>query len=133
MPRSLNDKVMVITGASSGIGAATAIACAKAGMNVVISARREDRLKEVAARIAALGREAEIVTGDVVENGYSDRLLDAATDRFGRFDFVFANAGYGFHLPMIETSESMLRDIFEVNFFASVDLVQNAARRLIEA
>lgn len=133
MSRPLTDKVIIITGASSGIGAATALACAKAGMNVVLNARRADKLETVAEQIRSLGRGAEIVAGDVIEPGISERMLDTAHSRFGRFDVVFSNAGYGFHLPMTQTSANTLRDIFEVNFFAGVDLLQKAAARLIEA
>ncbi len=93
MAAKLTDKVIIITGASSGIGAATAIACAEAGMNIVLNARREDRLRDVADRIDKLGRQTELVIGDVTEPGISQRMLDAAEQRFGRFDAVFANAG----------------------------------------
>ncbi len=133
MRRDLTNKVMIITGASSGIGAATAVACAAAGMDVVLNARRADRLSEVATRVHALGRKAEIVAGDVGEAGISARMLDAAEARFGRFDFVFANAGYGFERGMIEVGDAELRAIFDVNFFAGVDLLQRAARRLVAA
>lgn len=132
MPRDLANHVMIITGASSGIGEATAIAAAKAGMDVVINARRADRLAQLAERINSLGRQAEIIEGDVSGPGISDRMLDAAASRFGRFDFVFANAGYGLDRAMIDVSEPQLRAMFEVNFFAGVDLLTKAARRLIE-
>jgi short-subunit dehydrogenase len=127
----LTDRVIIITGASSGIGAATAIEAARQGMDVVITARREDRLNDVAARVRALGRRCEVVAGDVAEPGMSDRLLDTAERAFGRFDFVFANAGYGVTHPMIDVSRREMRDMFEVNFFAGVDLLQKAAQRLI--
>jgi len=61
------------------------------------------------------------------------RLLDTAQRAFGRFDAVFANAGYGLDRTMLEITERELRDMFEVNFFAAVDLLQKAARRLIDA
>lgn len=130
----MTDHVFIITGASSGIGAATAIAAARRGMDVVITARREDKLNDVAARVRAVGRRAEIVVGDVSEGGdagMSDRLLDAAERAFGRFDYVFANAGYGLGKPVLETSECELREEFEVNFFAATDLLRKAAERLI--
>ena len=130
--RDLKDKVIIITGASSGIGAATAIACAKAGMHVVLNARREDRLQALAKEITKLGRRAELVAGDVADTGLSERLLHAAASAFGHFDMVFANAGYGFDRSLIDISELELREMFEVNFFAGFDLLQRAARRLIE-
>lgn len=127
----LTDHVFIITGASSGIGAATAIEAARRGMDVVLTARREDKLNDVAARVRAAGRRAEIVVGDVADPAMSERLLDAAQRAFGRFDFVFANAGYGIGKPVLETSEHELREMFEVNFFSGVDLLRKAAERLI--
>ena len=127
----LTDHVFIITGASSGIGAATAIEAARHGMDCVITARREDKLNHVADGVRGLGRRCEIVVGDVIEPGMSERLLHAAQRAFGRFDAVFANAGYGLDRQMLETTERELRDMFEVNFFAGVDLLQKAARRLI--
>ncbi|TDJ56343.1 MAG: SDR family oxidoreductase [Planctomycetota bacterium] len=131
MSRNLNQQVIVITGASSGIGAATAIECARAGMNVVINARRADRLEAVAEQVRAAGGKAETVVGDVTDQGISDRMLDAAEQRFDRLDAVFANAGYGFCRPAHEVTVDQLRHIFEVDFFASVDLVNAAAKRMI--
>lgn len=132
MARSLTGKVIIVTGASSGIGAATAIQCAKAGMHVVLNARRVERLNDVAAQIHEHGGQTAIVPGDVVEPGVTQRMLDAATDRFGRFDAVFANAGYGFAKPGLATEDRELRDIFETNFFAAVELLREAGRRLLK-
>ncbi len=131
MGNDLNDKVMVLTGASSGIGAATAAAGARAGLDFVLSGRDADRLQAVAALVRAAGRTAETVIGDVAEPGFTARLLDTATQRFGRFEIVFANAGYGFKRPMHETGVAELRQMFEVNFFAATELICEAARRLI--
>jgi short-subunit dehydrogenase len=133
MARDLAGKVIVVTGSSSGIGAATAIECARAGMDVVLNARRSERLENVAREISALGRGAEVVAGDVAEVGLENRLLDAATQRFGSFYAVLANAGYGIQRQMHEMPEAELRQIFEVNFFAATRLVCEAARRLIAA
>jgi short-subunit dehydrogenase len=133
MPRKLTGKVMVITGASSGIGAATALACARAGMDLVLNARRAEPLEAVAGEARKLGRGVELVIGDVTDAGMSARLLDAAERRFGRFDVVFANAGYGLNKPLHELDDAALRRIFDVNFFAASDLLREAARRLIAA
>ena len=131
MARDLHGKVIVITGASSGIGAATALACAKAGMNVVLNARRADKLDAVADLARQAGAEAVTVVGDVTEPGISGRMLEAAYDRFDRFDAVFANAGYGFDLAAHEVSDEALRQIFDVNFFAAMDLLNAAVSRLL--
>jgi short-subunit dehydrogenase len=129
----LRGKVAVITGGSSGIGAATARAVVAEGMKVVLAARRLERLHDVAASLRAQGGEVHAVAIDVAAPGASEQLLDAAERAFGRFDMVFANAGYGMERAHHETSEADLRQMFEVNFFASTDLVTQAARRLIAA
>ena len=131
MARALEDKVIVITGASSGIGAATAIECARAGMDSVLLARRADQLEAIAAMVREQGRTAVTVVGDVLDAKTSDQLLDEAAKQFGGFHAVFANAGYGLNMPTLDTDEQMLRRIFDVNFFAAVDLLSNAAKRLI--
>lgn len=129
---NLQDKVMIITGASSGIGAATAIECARNGMDLVLNARRAEKLTEVARAIEKLGRRATLVIGDVTEKGLSPRLLDESEHAFGGFYAVFSNAGHGLDRPAHETNENELRHIFEVNYFASVDLINAAAKRLID-
>ena len=129
--RVLTDQVIIITGASSGIGAATAIECAKTGMNVLLNARREEKLHAVAEQVRQAGAQAEVVVGDVTDQRISARMLDAAQQRFGRFDVVFANAGYGFEKPAVEVADEELRRIFDVNFFAAAELLTRAAQRLL--
>lgn len=130
--KDLAGKVIVITGASSGIGAATALACARAGMKVVLGARRQEKLQQVADAVRAAGGEAAIVVGDVTEEGNHAALLDQATTTFGGFDVVFANAGYGIEKAFTAMSGEDVRRMFEVNFFASVDLCREAAQRWID-
>ena len=110
-----------------------AIECARAGMNVVLNARRSEKLHEVASEVRRAGGQAELVVGDVTEEGISGRALDQTEERFGRFDAVFANAGYGLNRHAIDVTDQEMRRIFEVNFFAALDLVNEAARRLIGA
>jgi NAD(P)-dependent dehydrogenase (short-subunit alcohol dehydrogenase family) len=133
MTSSLADRVLVVTGVSSGIGRATALEAARAGMHVVITGRREERLREAARQIEALGRRAVIVSGDVADAGFSERLLDEAERSFGHFDAVFANAGYGCERRVLDYTEEEFRRMFEVNLFASAHLVREAARRLVKA
>lgn len=132
MPRTIDNRSIIVTGASSGIGAATAIACADAGMHVVLNARRADRLRDLAARIESLDRRATVIAGDVTEPDISQRMLDAASDLPGGLYAVFANAGYGTDRPTHEMTMDEVRAMFEVNFFAAFDLVQRAARTLME-
>jgi short-subunit dehydrogenase len=102
-------------------------------MHLVLAARRGDRLRRLAEDLRSDGRGVEIVEQDVAAPGAAGALLDAAERAYGRFDVVFANAGYGFERAHHETTEEALRHIFEVNFFAATDLVTQAARRLIAA
>ena len=122
----LAGKPIAITGASSGIGAATAIACAKAGMPVALGARRADKLQVVVDRITASGGKAIAVVMDVCTPGDNQRLIDACVREFGSVYSVYANAGYGEEAPVMSMSEQQIRDMFETNFFGTLSLVQAA-------
>jgi NADP-dependent 3-hydroxy acid dehydrogenase YdfG len=89
------DKVVVITGASSGIGEATALLLAERGAKVVLGARRQDRLEALARRITNAGGEAAHVTTDVKRREDLSRLVSLATERFGKVDVLVSNAGIG--------------------------------------
>jgi NADP-dependent 3-hydroxy acid dehydrogenase YdfG len=89
-----DDKVFLITGASTGIGAATARLAAQEGYRVVLSARSEDKLEQLAGELGGEER-ALAVPADVAEWEDNERLARTALERFGRIDVVFANAGYG--------------------------------------
>ncbi len=127
----LSGKVAVITGGNSGIGAATAHALAAHGMAVVLSARRHDRLATVADSIRAKGGRVHTFACDVAAPNASLHLLDEAERSFGGVDVVFANAGYGMERAHHVTTDADFRRMFEVNFFASVDLFSQTARRWI--
>jgi short-subunit dehydrogenase len=133
MRRDLTGKSIIITGASSGIGAATAIRCAAVGMDIVLHGRDAERLAHVASRVRDAGRRAVTIVGDVTEPDLNDRLLGAAEGELGGVYAVFANAGYGFKKPAHEVTDDELRRIFDVNFFAANALLGAAARRLIAA
>lgn len=89
----LKDKTAIVTGASSGIGHATARLFAQLGAKLVVSARREAELADLVAAIRADGGEAVAVAGDVREEETSVALVQTATDRFGGLDIAFNNAG----------------------------------------
>src|SRR6185312_8578429 len=89
----LKDQVVAVTGASSGIGEATARACARAGAAVALAARRSDRIEALAKAIEAGGGKALAVTADVGEEDQARAFLGAARERFGRLDGLVANAG----------------------------------------
>jgi len=93
MADNLNGTVALVTGASSGIGAATAIELAQHGAKVAVAARRRDRLTDLAARIADVGSEALVLETDVTAEDEARAAVAATTERFGRLDTVVANAG----------------------------------------
>jgi NADP-dependent 3-hydroxy acid dehydrogenase YdfG len=95
-------KVVAITGAGSGIGAATAERLAAGGARVVLGGRRVDRLEVVAGRIAALGREAAVLETDVRRPADLEALVALAVERFGRLDVLVNNAGIGPISPMAD-------------------------------
>lgn len=122
----LAGKPIAITGASSGIGAATAVACAAAGMPVALGARRVDKLQRVVERIRAAGGKAIAVPTDVCKPGDNERLVDACAREFGGVYGVYANAGYGEEAPVMGMSEGQIREMFETNFFGTLSLVRAA-------
>jgi len=127
MPRRrLTDRRVLITGGSSGIGRALAIEMARHGADVVLLARREERLAEVAAEVAQLGRRAVIVVGDVTDAAARRRALEAARNQLGGLDILVNNAGVSAHGRFAEADEARLRPIMEVNFFAPVELIREA-------
>jgi len=129
----LTGKPIAITGASSGIGRATALACAAAGMPVALGARREDRLQEVADQIRASGGTALHQATDVTSPEHCRSLIERTAEAFGGIYAVFANAGYGFEAPVFETTDEAMRAIFETNFFGTLNTIRPALERMIAA
>lgn len=127
MARDLTDKVILITGASSGIGAATAAACAKAGMRVSLVARRGDKLQKLAGEIAGLGHKAHFFTADVCKADDMERAFADCWSVFGRLDAVFANAGYGQIVNVLDMTEQDERAMFETNVFGTTRALRLAA------
>lgn len=126
----LRGKVAVITGASSGIGAATAIECARAGMHVCLGARRKDKLERVAAEARALGVKAMVVELDVCDAAACERMVDACVRELGGVYCVYANAGYGEEIGVLDMTDAQLRQMFETNFFGSLNIIRPAVRRM---
>jgi len=118
MIRSLQDMVVVITGASSGIGKALAIELAGQGAHLVLGARRLDRLEQINAD---LGGKHLCLSVDVSRPEDCKRLISAATERFGRLDTLVCNAGYGFAKPFDTMCGDDIRRIFETNVFGTTE------------
>ena len=114
----LKGKIVVITGASSGIGEALALRVAQAGGIPVLAARRHARLEAVAARIRGEGSAATVVECDVSVRAGAEALIDTAVHRHGKIDVLVNNAGRGNLASVEETTDEMLQNIFAVNVFA---------------
>lgn len=119
--KSVSEQVIVITGASSGIGLATAEAAAKRGARVVLAARSDQTLDDIVERITAAGGQAVAVTCDVTDRAQVDRLAATAVERFGRIDTWVNNAGLGLWGRLDETPETDARKLFDVNFWGLVN------------
>jgi short-subunit dehydrogenase len=127
--RSIADVRAIVTGASSGIGRSLVIELIRSGASVVGLARREDRLEELAASLAAHDRFAWIA-GDVTRR--ADRLaaIELCRQRFGGLNTLINNAGVGGQGPFAQAGEARLRQIMEVNFFAAAEFVREALPQL---
>lgn len=130
--RSLTGKPIAITGASSGIGRATAIACAKAGMPVALLARREDKLADLKQTIESQGGQAITVPGDVTNQNDCNTLIAETESAFGPLHAVYANAGFGFEKQTATLDETDFRDIFEVNFWGTLNTIRPALPGMTE-
>jgi short-subunit dehydrogenase len=126
MSKDLTGRVAVITGASSGIGRATAERFAAEGMPVVLGARRAARLAEVAEGIRRVGGAARAVETDVRQPDQVRRLVEEAVAAFGRLDVLVNNAGLGYFGPVESTPPDEARYLFDVNLMGTLHGVQAA-------
>ena len=121
---TLEDDVALVTGASSGIGEATAHALAREGANVALAARREERLESIAAEIeSAFGVETLVVSTDVRDEAAVEALVETTVETFGRLDVLVHNAGLGLGGDVEATTTDQYRTMMETNvdgvFFAT--------------
>src|SRR5687768_566446 len=118
--KPLDQQVIVITGASSGIGLATAESAAKQGAKLVLAARSEETLDDVVRRINEAGGEAVYVACDVAERRDVDGVAKAAIERFGRIDTWVNNAALSIYGRLDEVTEADSRRLFDINFWGVV-------------
>jgi NAD(P)-dependent dehydrogenase (short-subunit alcohol dehydrogenase family) len=124
----LDGKVVVVTGASSGLGVAFAVAFAQAGADVVICSRRLDRLKETATLVEAQGRRCMPLTVDVTRPEERDALARDAIGTFGRLDVLVNTAGVGHAVPATREIPAQFRRVMDVNVCGSFWMAQACAR-----
>ncbi|SER74705.1 SDR family oxidoreductase [Natrinema salaciae] len=118
----LTESVAIVTGASSGIGAATATALAAEGATVVLAARRVDKLEALADRIETDGGDALVVQTDVTDEDDIDSLVQTVTDEYERIDILVNNAGVMLLEPLERADRSNFRQMVEVNLIGLMNL-----------
>jgi 7-alpha-hydroxysteroid dehydrogenase len=128
----VDGKVAVVTGAGRGIGAASALALAEAGADIVLSARTEDQLNGVAKQIADVGRRAAVVPADLADLDAVAGLADRAVEEFGRLDIVVNNVGGTMPREFIKTSPRFLEQAFHFNVSTAHALTRAALPHLLK-
>ncbi|MCU0822329.1 MAG: SDR family NAD(P)-dependent oxidoreductase [Spirochaetes bacterium] len=122
--RNLKGKVVMITGASSGIGKACAIAFAKEGCDLVICARRQKELDEVASEIKAMGRDVLTVTADVAKEEDIKKVAEAAFKKFGKVDIAMSNAGIAMPAQTHLLEKADWERVMNTNFYGCVHVIR---------
>lgn len=124
--RSITGCRGILTGASSGIGRALATQLLRAGARLLVVARRQERLDELARELAAAPGQIEILTGDITQGEVRQAAIDRAIAVFGGLDLLINNAGRGAAGRFAEAPADRLRQVMEVNFFAPAELTRLA-------
>ena len=124
MSNNISGKVVVITGASSGLGEATARHLSKLGAKVVLGARRKERLEQLVSELVAAGGEAVAYQTDVTRADEVKALIQGALDTFGRVDVLINNAGYGAMGPLLDGGVEAMQRQFETNVFSIVGVTR---------
>lgn len=128
----MSNSVVLVTGALTGIGRATAIAFAREGNRVVVSGRHEDKGQALAAELRALGAEAEFVRADVRDEGEVRNLIDRTVARFGRLDIAVNNAGTeGEVAPIVEQSKANYDTTFDANVLGTLLALKHEMRVML--
>jgi NAD(P)-dependent dehydrogenase (short-subunit alcohol dehydrogenase family) len=122
---TFNGKVALVTGGTSGIGKATAVAFAGAGARVVLSGRREKEGAEVVAEIKKLGGDAAFVRADVAKDADVKAMVDFTVEKFGRLDIAFNNAGIEWKGTLDQATEAEYRRIFDINVWGLLNSMRH--------
>lgn len=124
--REIAGSRVLVTGASSGIGREIARQLTRLGARAVVTARRAERLQQLAEQIVAAGGSARAVAGDITDPEFRQQVLDTAVQHYGGLDVLVNNAGLGAIGPFKTAEPRRLRSVMEVNFFAPVELTRFA-------
>lgn len=124
----MDDRVVVITGASSGLGRGFALAFAEAGAHVVLGARREEPLAALADELRAAGHRAVTRVTDVADPDACTALVAAGMDEFGRIDSLINNAGVGTAVPALRETPEQFRSVIDVNLMGAYWMAQACGR-----
>jgi short-subunit dehydrogenase len=121
--RTIGRKVIIVTGASSGIGRATAVALGREGARLALVARREERLKQLEREIKG---DTLVLPLDLRDKQQVERMIRETVNRYGRIDVLINNAGFGFQGSVESTPPDVVREIFDLNFDAALLASQRA-------
>jgi len=128
----MKNKLVIVTGASSGIGKACAIAFAKKGANLVLAARSADKLNEISREISLLGVEVLCIPTDVSNEADCKILMEKTLDKFGKIDVLVNNAGISMRAAFADLDLQVLKKVMDVNFWGSVYCTRYAIKSLLE-
>jgi short-subunit dehydrogenase len=122
----IRDKVVLVTGASQGIGAATAVALGRRGAKLAVTARSEEKLRSLDVP------DVLVIAADLMESAGRRRIVDQTLAHYGRIDILINNAGVGLYAPACEAPMDQVRAMFELNFFAVLEMCQLAGAAMRE-
>ena len=132
MAGKLEGKVALITGASAGIGRASAIALAREGASMVITARRQERLAELEAAVEEAGGKAVSVVGDATSEDVAQGCVEVALETFGRLDILINNVGVGNYKNLVDTSPAEYDEMVDTNIRSTFLFTRYAVPVMIE-
>ncbi len=128
----MKNKLVIVTGASSGIGKACAIAFAKKGANLVLAARSAEKLNEISKEISLLGVEVLCVPTDVSMEADCKMLMEKTLDKFGKIDVLVNNAGISMRAAFADLDLQVLKKVMDVNFWGTVYCTRYAIKSILQ-
>lgn len=131
--KTLQDKIALVTGGTSGIGRASAVALAEAGAKVVVSGRREAEGLETVKFIEATGSKGLFVQGDITDDAHVAELINRTVATYGRLDIAFNNAGVEWSGPLDTADEAAYRKIFDINVWGVLNSMRHEVAAMLKS